>query len=103
MFRHSLLEDYGLPLNGNGFAPNDVDANLVPELVEKVALPILHHRISHCWDMLSTRETENVVAATSTVTDYVLGFNEEKIKDLLETVRTRLADAIANLTVWIAL
>ena len=90
--------DYGLPEDGSGFTHDDADANLVPELVEKVALPILHHEIVHCWDMLSTQETKNAVAATSLVTDYVPA-SSDALADLLVAVRTRLADAVANLTV----
>ena len=93
-----MLLDYGLPEDGSGFASDDTDANLVPELVEKVALPILHHEISHCWDMLSTQETINAVAATSLVTDYVPA-SSEALADLLVAIRTRLTEAVANLTV----
>ncbi|KAH7516588.1 hypothetical protein FEM48_Zijuj10G0151100 [Ziziphus jujuba var. spinosa] len=95
---HSLLLDYGLREDGSGFATDDADANLVPVLVEKVALPILHHKIVHCWDMLSTKETKNAVAATSLVTDYVPA-SSEALADLLVAIRTCLADAVANLMV----
>lgn len=93
-----MLADYNLPEDGSDFAPDDADANLVPDLVEKVALPILHHQVVHCWDILSTRETENAVAATSVVTDYVPP-SSEALADLLVAIRTRLADAVTNLTV----
>ncbi|KAJ0094651.1 hypothetical protein Patl1_14944 [Pistacia atlantica] len=77
---------------------DDADANLVPTLVEKVALPILHHEIAHCWDMLSTRETKNAVSATSLVVAYV-PTSSEALADLLLAIRTRLAEAVSNLTV----
>lgn len=93
-----MLLDYGLREDGSGFATDDADANLVPVLVEKVALPILHHKIVHCWDMLSTKETKNAVAATSLVTDYVPA-SSEALADLLVAIRTCLADAVANLMV----
>lgn len=95
---HSLLFNYGVPNDGSDFGSDDADANLVPELVEKVALPILHHEIAHCWDMLSTQETKNAVNATNLVTNYVPA-SSEALSDLLVAVRTRLADAVANLTV----
>ncbi|KAM0961414.1 hypothetical protein ACFX15_020247 [Malus domestica] len=95
---HSLLMDYGLLEDGNDLASDDADANLVPDLVEKVALPILHHQVAHCWNILSVRETKNAVAATSLVTDYVPP-SSEALADLLVAVRTRLADAVTNLTV----
>ncbi|KAM0983644.1 hypothetical protein ACFX2C_011164 [Malus domestica] len=95
---HSLLMDYGLLEDGDDLASDDADANLVPDLVEKVALPILHHQVVHCWNILSMRETENVVAATSLVTDYVPP-SSEALADLLGAIRTRLADAVTNITV----
>ena len=93
-----MLFDYGVPNDGSDFVSDDADSNLVPELVEKVALPILHHEIVHCWDMLSTRETKNAVTATVLVTNYV-PTSSEALSDLLVAIRTRLADAVANLTV----
>ncbi|KAF8033123.1 hypothetical protein BT93_D1885 [Corymbia citriodora subsp. variegata] len=95
---HSLLFDYGLPQDGSDFAPDDADSNLVPGLVEKVALPILHHEIAHSWDMLSTKETKHAVAATTLVTNYVPA-SSEALAELLVAVRTRLADAVAKLIV----
>ncbi|KGN52046.1 transcriptional repressor ILP1 [Cucumis sativus] len=95
---HSLLFNYGMPEDGSDFAPNDADANLVPELVEKVALPILHHEIAHCWDMLSTRETRNAAFATSLITNYVPP-SSEALTELLVVIRTRLSGAIEDLTV----
>ncbi|KAI6676995.1 hypothetical protein NL676_037791 [Syzygium grande] len=95
---HSLLFDYGLPQDGSDFAPDDADSNLVPGLVEKVALPILHHEIAHSWDMLSTRETKYAVAATTLVTNYVPA-SSDALAELLVAVRTRLADAVAKLIV----
>ena len=95
-----MLFNYGLPTDGSDFASEDTDANLVPELVEKVALPILHHEIVHCWDMLSTRETKNAVNATGLVTSYVPA-SSEALSDLLAAIRTCLAEAVANLTVYL--
>ncbi|KAG6573994.1 Transcriptional repressor ILP1, partial [Cucurbita argyrosperma subsp. sororia] len=101
---HSLLFNYGMPEDGSDFAPNDADANLVPELVEKVALPILHHEVAHCWDMLSTRETRNAAFATSLITNYV-PTSSEALTELLVVIRTRLSSAVEDLTVptWSAL
>ncbi|OVA19461.1 GC-rich sequence DNA-binding factor [Macleaya cordata] len=95
---HSLLFDYGLTEHGSDFNPDDADANLVPGLVEKVALPILHHEIAHCWDMLSTRGTKNAVSATNLVINYVPA-SSEALRELLSVIHSRLADAVANLIV----
>lgn len=100
LFRHSLLFNYGLLEDGSDMNTEDADANLVPSLVEKVALPILHHEIAHCWDMLSLLETRNAVSATSIVINYV-PTSSEALGELLVAIRTRLADAIANLVVFI--
>lgn len=94
---HSLLYSYGIE-DENDISPDDDDANLVPQLVEKVAVPILHHEIAHCWDMLSTSETKNAVAATELVVRYVPASSESLI-ELVAVLHDRLADAIANLVV----
>lgn len=88
---HSVLFDYGLP-------EDDADANIIPELVEKVAIPILHHEISHCWDMLSTRETKYAVTATNLVFRYV-PLSSKSLGELVTALRDRLTDAVADLMV----
>ncbi|KAJ7954054.1 GC-rich sequence DNA-binding factor 1 [Quillaja saponaria] len=97
---YKLLFTYGFPEDGGDFAhdDNDADLELVPNLVEKVALPILHHEIAICWDMLSKQETENAIAATKLIVKHV-SHKSEALADLLVAIRTRLADAVANLTV----
>lgn len=92
-----MLYCYGIE-DENDISPDDDDANLVPQLVEKVAVPILHHEIAHCWDMLSTSETKNAVAATELVVRYVPASSESLI-ELVAVLHDRLADAIANLVV----
>lgn len=100
-FRHSLLFNYGLSEDGNDFNPNDADANLVPELVERVALPILHHELAHCWDVFSTRETKNAVSATNLVIRYIPA-SSEALGELLAVVHKRLYKAVTDFTVYIA-
>ncbi|XP_061368013.1 transcriptional repressor ILP1 [Gastrolobium bilobum] len=97
---YKLLFTYGLPEDGKDLVHDDgdVDLELVPNLVEKVALPILHHEISHCWDLLSQQETVNAIAATKLIVQHV-SHESEALADLLVSIRTRLADAVANLTV----
>lgn len=97
---YKLLFAYGFSEDGKDFVHDDGDADLelVPNLVEKVALPILHYEISHCWDMLSLQETVNAIAATKLIVQHV-SHESESLADLLVSIRTRLADAVANLTV----
>ncbi|XP_019429936.1 PREDICTED: transcriptional repressor ILP1-like [Lupinus angustifolius] len=95
---YKLLFTYGLPEDGKDFVNDDGDVDLVPNLVEKVALPILHYEISHCWDMLSQQETSNAINATKLIVQH-LSHESEALADLLVSIRTRLADAVAKLTV----
>ena len=99
-FRHSLLFNYGLSEDGNDFNPDDADANLVPELVERIALPILHHELAHCWDIFSTRETKNAVSATNLVIRYIPA-SSEALGELLAVVHKRLHKAVSDFTVYI--
>ncbi|KAK3041287.1 hypothetical protein RJ639_001389 [Escallonia herrerae] len=95
---HSLLFTYGLPEDESTISQDDADANLVPALVEKVAVPILHHEIAHCWDTLSTRQTKFAVSATHLVFSYV-PLSSKALGELVAVLRDRLADAVANLMV----
>ncbi|KAL4199891.1 hypothetical protein AMTRI_Chr03g53570 [Amborella trichopoda] len=95
---HSLLFDYGIKAGASGYESDDSDADLIPKLVEKVALPILHHDIAHCWDMLSTKETKNAVSATKLLIDYIPA-SSEALQELLVSVRTRLSEAVSKLKV----
>ncbi|MED6118515.1 hypothetical protein PIB30_003260 [Stylosanthes scabra] len=97
---YKLLFSYGLSDDGKDFVhdESDADLELVPNLVEKVALPILHYEISHCWDMLSQQQTINAIAATKLVVQHV-SHESEALTDLLVSIRTRLADAVANIMV----
>nr|XP_010906711.1 transcriptional repressor ILP1 [Elaeis guineensis] len=95
---HKLLFNYGLPGKDCDFDPDDADANLIPELVEKVALPILQHEIAHCWDMLSTQMTQNAVFATNMVIGYVPA-SSKVLHELLAVVHSRLTEAITDLSV----
>ncbi|KAJ1292656.1 hypothetical protein BS78_01G006700 [Paspalum vaginatum] len=91
-----VLFDYGIQDKESASGSNDAD--VVPILVEKVALPILQHRIKHCWDVLSTQRTENAVNAVSMVVGY-LPLSSDDLHQLLDSVRTRLTQAIADLSV----
>ncbi|XP_028776367.1 transcriptional repressor ILP1 [Neltuma alba] len=97
---YKLLFTYGLPEDAKGLVhdDDDVDLELVPNLVEKVALPILQYEIANCWDMLSHQETVNAITATKLIVQHV-SHESEALADLLVSIRTRLADAVANITV----
>lgn len=93
-----MLFDYGLTEDENKMSEDDADANLIPELVEKVAIPILHHEIAHCWDILSTRETKFAVSATNLVCRYVPP-SSKALGKLVTELRERLAKAVDDMMV----
>ncbi|XP_051148713.1 transcriptional repressor ILP1 [Andrographis paniculata] len=98
---HSLLFTYGLPEDENtvnGKVDSDADADLIPKLVEKLAIPILHHQLSCCWDMLSTSETKHAVFAMNLVIGYV-DLSSSALMGLLSVLRDRLTKAVADLIV----
>eukprot|EP00897_Mesotaenium_endlicherianum_P004343 jgi/Mesen1/3937/ME000209S02941 len=100
---YNTLFDYGMPAGAAAEEPDpdDPDANLVPKLVEKVALPALHADVAHCWDPLSTAGTRRAVAAVQEVLIYVAA-DSEALRELLAGVRTRLIQAVtaAQVPAW---
>ncbi|CAN6291043.1 unnamed protein product [Urochloa humidicola] len=95
---HKILFEYGMQNEEIESASVSKDTDVVPVLVEKVALPILHHRIKHCWDVLSTQRTANAVHAISMVISY-LPETSKDLHQLLASVKSRLSQAIADLSV----
>ncbi|CAD6335138.1 unnamed protein product [Miscanthus lutarioriparius] len=93
---HKVLFNYGMQDNESPSGSNDSD--VVPVLVEKVVLPILHHRIKHCWDVLSTQRTRDAVDASRMVIGY-LPTSSKDLHQLLASVRSRLTEAVADLSV----
>ncbi|KAH6805409.1 hypothetical protein C2S51_030240 [Perilla frutescens var. frutescens] len=96
---HSLLFNYGVPEDdGMNGEDTDTDANLIPELVEKLAIPILHHQLAFCWDILSTRETRYAVSAMNLVIRYV-DTSSSALGKLVAVLRDRLTNAVTDLMV----
>ncbi|BBN20396.1 GC-rich sequence DNA-binding factor [Marchantia polymorpha subsp. ruderalis] len=98
MHWYRQLYEYGMPPNGKELEPNDTDGDLVPKLVEKVALPVLHHEIAHCWDRLSTEGTRHAVAAVMDILIYVPA-TSDSLQELLGAVRSRMAEAVTAMEV----
>ncbi|GAA0148125.1 chromatin/chromatin-binding, or -regulatory protein [Lithospermum erythrorhizon] len=95
---YSLLFSYGLIEDESKISEDDSDANLIPELVEKVAIPILHHQIENCWDLFSTHETELAVSATNLVFTYV-PLTSSALGKLVAVLRDRLSEAVDKLMI----
>lgn len=93
---YNTLFDYGMPDNSVEEAPaGDPDSNLVPRLVEKVALPILRKRLARCWDPTSLAASARAAAALQEMLVYV-PLESEAMQELLTDVKSRLADAVAK-------
>lgn len=94
-----MLFNYGLPEDENEISEaDDADANLIPALIEKLAIPILHHQLSSCWDILSTRETKYAVSSMNMIIDYV-DLSSPALGELVSVLRDRLTKAVADLMV----
>ena len=95
---YKLLFNYGVPEEGEeeeGEAdPSDPDADLVPTLVKKVALPLLCQYLEEGWDPLGGRATAKAVAGAEEVGVYVAGDGEEGMGLLVEIVERRIEEAV---------
>lgn len=96
---YKQLYDYGVQVNGQSVEDDDADVNLIPKLVEKVALPVLHHELEHCWDVLSTKGTQRAVHAVQDMLIYVDAANSESLQELLAAVYKRMSNAVSALEV----
>ncbi|CAM9137754.1 unnamed protein product [Ectocarpus sp. 8 AP-2014] len=75
-------------------ADEDPDQNLVPQLVEKVALPLVAERLSTAYDAMSRRQTACLVSAVSEILVY--DPTEESLKTLLGSAMRALQAAVHN-------
>jgi GC-rich sequence DNA-binding factor len=96
---YNLLFDYGVQGDGNTTDEDDADVNLIPKLVEKVALPVLHHELAHCWDVLSTEGSKRAVKAVQEMLIYVDAATSQPLQELLSAVHTRMANAVTAIEV----
>jgi GC-rich sequence DNA-binding factor len=88
-----LLFDFGMQVNDKKVEEGDADINLIPELVEKVALPVLHHEIAHCLDALSTERSKHAIAAFQEMLIYV-DVSRESLHELLAAACACIAEAV---------
>ncbi|XP_057810117.1 transcriptional repressor ILP1 [Salvia miltiorrhiza] len=95
---YSLLLKYPEDENGKNGEEADGDTNLIPQLVEKLLLPILHHQLAFCYDILSTRETKYAVSAMF-LASYCVGSSSEALGKLLTVLLDRLTNAVNDLVV----
>lgn len=72
--------------------PEDPDGNLVPSLVHKVALPIVHHA-AECWDPYSSKQTKCLANAVKEILIYCPPEDDESIQ-MMNAVHRKLAEAV---------
>eukprot|EP00899_Mesostigma_viride_P012159 jgi/Mesvir1/20944/Mv08015-RA.1 len=89
---YRTLFDYGMP-EGGEFAADDADQNLVPQLIEKLVMPIVHHSVAHCWDPSIWRQSRRVMGAVQEMLIYVPA-DSNSMMDLVKAVGERLTAAI---------
>ena len=58
----ATLFDYGMPADAAAADPTDPDAQLVPQLVAKIALPRVQRAVERCWEPSSSSQTRRLVA-----------------------------------------
>eukprot|EP00903_Cladosiphon_okamuranus_P007275 g7051.t1 len=86
------------PPESAGYGPDeDPDQNLVPQLVEKVALPLVAERLSAAYDAMSRQQTACLVSAVSEILVYDPA--EESLKTLLGAAREALQAAVRSLCI----
>eukprot|EP00850_Spirogloea_muscicola_P018222 SM000164S02284 [mRNA] locus=s164:321624:323860:- [translate_table: standard] len=95
---YNLLFDYGMPRDGAPPDPADADSELVPRLVESVALPAVIAGVQRCWDPLSAASTRRAISAVQEVLVYVPP-TSDGAAELLALVRARLTEAVAKMEV----
>ncbi|CAM9789543.1 unnamed protein product [Chrysoparadoxa australica] len=88
----------GLGVDGESGGPAlDPDKNLVPALVERVALPLLAARLQSCYDPASTRQTEVLISAVTEMLVYEP--SEKAVKTLVAAPLEQITQAVADVCV----
>eukprot|EP00898_Chlorokybus_atmophyticus_P003611 jgi/Chlat1/4250/Chrsp27S04319 len=90
------LFDYGLHTEGAAKPdPDDADSELVPHLVEHIAVPAISYVVEKCWDPRSVSQSEAVSAAVKELLIYVPA-ESDAMQEVLNMVRSRLTQTIAE-------
>ncbi|GFR43325.1 hypothetical protein Agub_g4394, partial [Astrephomene gubernaculifera] len=92
------LFEYGMNVtaadgSGVGGGEDDPDADLVPQLVRKLVLPLALHWVERCWDVRNVAHTRTVAALAAELLVY-LPAEEPRMADLLTGLRSSLEAAV---------
>eukprot|EP00200_Dunaliella_tertiolecta_P007949 CAMPEP_0202376512 /NCGR_PEP_ID=MMETSP1127-20130417/6991_1 /ASSEMBLY_ACC=CAM_ASM_000462 /TAXON_ID=3047 /ORGANISM="Dunaliella tertiolecta, Strain CCMP1320" /LENGTH=980 /DNA_ID=CAMNT_0048974315 /DNA_START=38 /DNA_END=2981 /DNA_ORIENTATION=- len=95
---YTSLFDFGMGAAGEGgttgMAEDDPDADLVPQLVRKLVLPIAHHLLAKCWEPCSVRQSSAVADIVGDLCVYVPA-EEEGMAGVLNSCVSALEGAVA--------
>lgn len=82
---YECLFSYGLPEDPSRADPDDPDCNLVPQLIQKLVLPKIHHMLARCWDPFNLDQSFAAARLLELVFVYVPA-EEERVQEVLELV-----------------
>ncbi|KAF5833158.1 hypothetical protein DUNSADRAFT_10608 [Dunaliella salina] len=95
---YTSLFDFGMGAAGEGgttgMSEDDPDADLVPQLVRKLVLPIAHHLLAKCWEPCSVRQSSAVADIVGDLCVYVPA-EEEGMAGVLNSCVSALEGAVA--------
>ncbi|GAB4819481.1 hypothetical protein N2152v2_006527 [Parachlorella kessleri] len=92
---YQQLFDYGMGPDPAAADPEDPDANLIPQLVQKLVLPLARHLLESVWDPFSARKSRAAAGMLEDLLVYVPA-EDEGLQGLLRLVQSRLESAIAS-------
>ncbi|KAL4419512.1 hypothetical protein ABPG77_002298 [Micractinium sp. CCAP 211/92] len=93
---YQQLFDYGMPQDPSLLDPNDPDANLVPQLVQKLVLPMAKQLLTAVWSPYSRRQSRAAAAMLADLMVYVPA-EEEALVELVAMVQGKLEAAVEGL------
>ncbi|KAL4451797.1 hypothetical protein ABPG75_007459 [Micractinium tetrahymenae] len=93
---YQQLFDYGMPQDPSLLDPNDPDANLVPQLVQKLVLPLAKQLLTSVWSPYSRRQSRAAAAMLADLLVYVPA-EEEALVELVALVQGKLEAAVEGL------
>ena len=86
---HGNLFDYGL-VHGAGADFDDDDANLLPNIVQHVVLPVVSEAVEEWWDPRDAKQSQALAASLKDVFVYVDPGTNEEAKEVEIAVQRKL-------------
>lgn len=93
---YQQLFDYGMPQDPSDLDPTDPDANLVPQLVQKLVLPLARQLLAGVWSPYSRRQSQAAAAMLADLLVYVPA-EQEELQEVVRAVQAKLEEAVGGL------